>query len=438
MRTTRALGGAICLLSAASAAGAQDAVTISVDRSRPEMVSSFSVGITHTQSGLDRGGDPAAIERGRKLFAAASRYQNVHIMGWGTDNPNPAPGVYRWESLDRRMAMVRSMPGAVPVITLCAAPDWMKGGTPGKTDWSKIEVAPLPEHYQDFADLAAAVARRYPDVKHFQVWNEFKGFWNAPKQNWHYENYTRMYNLVYGALKSVSKDIRVGGPYLVVEGTGSERGDWSTEKPIRARQWEVLDYWLKNKKGAEFLCLDRGVRTFHDKSRYTPEETMRLIPYFGDIARQIRARTDLPLWWAEFYGDIKDGGPQSVAAVHASILYHMLRGGSAAALLWNGIDNGEVSHGLITDIRKPDGGKPTPHYHVFKAYHDHFGPGTPVYKTTSSSPDVEVLASDKKTLVINKRSAPVTARLDGRDIPLAAYGVRLLEAPAAPTQKTKR
>nr|CAA9277572.1 GH39 [uncultured Armatimonadetes bacterium] len=416
---------------AAGAAGPVVAVT--VDRSRPETVSRLALGITHTQGGLDRGGDPGAIARGRTLLAAASRYQNVHIMGWGTDNPSPAPGVHDWRTLDRRMALVRSLPGAVPVITLCAAPDWMKGGAPNRTDWSKIETAPLPEHYKDFADLAAAVARRYPDVKHFQVWNEFKGFWKASANNWDYEAYTRLYNLCYDALKRVNSAIRVGGPYLVVEGTGSGRGDWSTEKPIRARQWEVIDYWLKHKKGAEFLCLDRGLRTFHDKTRYTPDEMMGFTRYFGDIARQVRARTPLPIWWSEFYGGIENGGPQSVAAVHASILCHMLRGGSAAALLWNGIDDGEVDHGLVTDIRKPGGGKATPHYGVFRAYHDHFGPGTPIFKAASSSPDVEALASARKTLVINKRAAAVTVRVDGRNVPLAAYAVRLLDAPPGPS-----
>jgi hypothetical protein len=350
-------------------------------------------------------------------------------MGWGTDNPNPSPGVYNWESLDRRMAMVRSLKGTVPVITLCAAPDWMKGGEAGKTDWTRIEAAPVPEHYAAFAALAAVIARRYPDVRYFQVWNEFKGFWNAPSNNWNYENYTRMYNATYDALKAVRRDIQVGGPYLVVEGTGSERGDWSTEKPIRARQWEVLDYWLKNKRGADFICLDRGVKTFHDKSRYTPEETMRLIHYFGDVAQQIRARTDLPIWWAEFYGSIEGGDAQSVAAVHASILYHMLRGGSSVALLWNGIADGEVGHGLITAIRRPGGGKPTPHYLVFEAFHKHFGPGTALYWSVSTSPDVEVLASAKKTLLINKRAVPVTVRLDGNPVTLAAYDVRLLNAP---------
>jgi hypothetical protein len=53
-----------------------------------------------------------------------------------------------------------------------------------------------------------------------------------------------------------------------------------------------------------------------------------------------------------------------------------------------------------------------PYYRVFKAFHDHFGPGTRLYAvTTGSSADhssgVEVLASDKQILLINTRDKPV-------------------------------
>lgn len=217
-------------------------ITLSVDMARQIGTSRFETGITHTQHGLDVVGDPASVERAKRLLAAATRYHNVHLMGWGTMNPNPAPGVYDWESLDRRLDMVRSIPGAVPVLTLCAAPDWMKGGESGKTDWSRIEVAPRPEHYQDFADLAATVARRYPHVRHFQVWNEMKGLWKPSTNNWDYENYTRLYNRCYDALKKVNPQIQVGGLYLVIEGTGSGKdATWATEAPIRARQWDVIN-----------------------------------------------------------------------------------------------------------------------------------------------------------------------------------------------------
>ncbi len=410
-----------------SAAPGNETVLVTVDPKRTEGISRLTLGVTHTRYSLDTGGDTEAIGRAKALLSAASRYQNVHIMGWGTMNPNPAPGVYDWESLDRRMEMVRSMK-TVPVITLCAAPDWMKGGEAGKTDWSKIETAPLPEHYADFAALAKKVAQRYPDVRYFQVWNEFKGFWNPAQNNWDGEKYTQMYNLVYDALKSVNAAIKVGGPYLVVEGTGSGKGDsWATEKPIRARQWEVLDYWLKHKRGADFLVLDRSVRSFHDKNSYTIDELMALTRTFGDVARQMRKKTSLPLWWAEYYGGLpKDTKPEVIAALHASLLAHMARSGASAALLWQPMDTGEVDHALFTDVRQPGGGRPLPYYRIFKTFHDHFAAGTRLRRTISSSPDIEALSSDKNLLLINKRAAAVVVQTGSARTTLAPYEVRLL------------
>ncbi len=64
-------------------------------------------------------------------------------------------------------------PGRHPVLL----PDWMKGGKAGadNTNWSQaaLETAPDRAHYADFAALAATEsAKRYPDVRHFIVWNE--------------------------------------------------------------------------------------------------------------------------------------------------------------------------------------------------------------------------------------------------------------------------
>lgn len=220
-------------------AGRRETVTVTVGRDGAAGASRLRLGVTHTQQSLDTGADGPVLSRAKGLLSVSCRFHNVHIMGWGTLNPNPAPGVYDWATLDRRMAMVRSIRGAEPVITLCAAPDWMKGGRPGETDWSKIEVAPTPEHYADFAGLARRVTERYPFVKYYQVWNEFKGFWDSNANNWDYQNYIRLYNLVYDALKAANKGVQVGGPYLVIEGTGSNKGGWASETPIRARQWEI-------------------------------------------------------------------------------------------------------------------------------------------------------------------------------------------------------
>ncbi|MBV9864949.1 MAG: hypothetical protein JO316_06335 [Abitibacteriaceae bacterium] len=416
----------VSLKSAQEAVNNHDVVTITVDRSKPVGVSHFETGVTHTQYSLDAWGDAASIARSKQLLQAACRYQNQHIMGWGADNPERAPGVYNWASLDARINLIRSM-HATPVITLCGAPDWMKGGTPGKTDWSKLEVAPLPAHYDDFAALARQVAQRYPDVKYFQVWNEMKGLWKPAINNWDYVAYTALYNKVYDALKSVNRDIKVGGPYLVIEGTGSKRGDWSTAAPITPRQWDVLNYWLQHKHGADFITLDRGLKDFHDKSLYTDAEAMALTHFFGDVARQIKDKTNLPLWWAEYYG-WHNGDRDFVAANYASIMQHMVRADTAVALLWQPQDAGnELQEALFSDTRHPGGGQPFPFYPVFKAFHDSFGPGTLLYPAVVSSPDVEVLASAHKIMLINKHNGQVQVSLNGQLITLKRYEVRVVD-----------
>lgn len=426
MRRWLTLG--LCFLGLATISFASPGVvTVKVDRSHVFTVSRFEPGVTHTQHSLDPWGDPASVARGKALLRAACRYQNQHIMGWGADNPEPSPGVYHWADLDQRMALIRSLHG-IPIITLCGAPDWMKGGQAGQTDWSKLEVAPLPAHDADFAALAAQVARRYPDVLHFQVWNEMKGLWDPEINNWNYVAYTDLYNHVYDALKAINPRIQVGGPYLVIEGTGSNRGGWATETPIRARQWDVLNYWLAHKHGADFITIDRGIIDYHDKNTYTHDEIMALTPLFGSIVRQIRAKTNLPVWWAEYYGGVDAKDPDFVAACDASIFVQMTLAGTSVALLWSP-DESDIAHALFSSTSKPGGGRPYPYYFVFKAFHDDFGPGTRLYKTVVSSPGVEALASDRHLMLINQRAVPVTVRVDRKMVPLRRYQVRVLNLP---------
>lgn len=85
------------------------------------------------------------------------------------------------------MELIRST-GGTPVIKFrcCCAPDWIKGGRPGEAGWRRLEEPLLAQHYDDFAPLAATVARRYRDVRQLQVWNEFKRFWNR----WDYKSHT--------------------------------------------------------------------------------------------------------------------------------------------------------------------------------------------------------------------------------------------------------
>jgi hypothetical protein len=393
----------------------QEIVAVTVDRSTPDGTSNFTIGVTHTQPRWENG-DPAAVARAKGLLASGVRFQNQHLMDWGTENPEPRPGVYNWASLDHRVALMRSM-GATMVITLCTAPGWMKTSgedfphQTGPDSWADDRVA--DNHVDDFVELARQVALRYSDVKYFQIWNEYKGYWDKTANNWDFIRFTGFYNRVYDALKAVRPDAQIGGPYYPFDGP----------KP---RDWEVIDYWFQHKHGADFVCFDGWVAGYPPtRAREEEAKKMVLTGYFGQIAQQFRARTQLPIWISEFYGGWSSN-PQFTAANHASCYLHALRAGVAVALLWDA--ELQQWNYLFISTRTPGGGQPSPHFQVVELFNTHFGPGTRLFKATSSSPDVEVLASRTKTLLINKRDAKVEVRLDGALLALKPYEVRLVDA----------
>jgi hypothetical protein len=415
------------------------AVTVRVERSKPTGRSALAMGVTLTQYTLDPWGEPAAIARGKALLAAATHFQNQSIYGWGTTNPEPSPGVYDWSSLDRRMALIRSL-GATPVITLCCAPDWMT--RLGRNTSTYPNIPPTPAHYRDFATLARQIAHRYPDVHYFQVWNEMKGFYvdpfgrypaqgyrrspNAPTvdNNVDYIAYTHLYNAVYDALKAVNLQIQVGGPYLVIDSTGD---------PLTPQNRAVLTYWLAHKHGADFLSIDHSLVPYTAASVPSPAAILGRTNQFERIAHQVRQLTSLPLWWAESYFDsnfnrLGHATYRFQAAVLASITYHELRGGATATLQLGPQGNAHWPyHGdqqsLFSDTRQAGGGRPFPYYAAFKSFHTDFAPGTQLYQTTASSPEVEALASATRVMLINKRPTSLTVNLDGTPFTLAPYQV---------------
>jgi len=394
---------------------AQEPVMVQVDRSTPEGISHFSIGVTHTQPKWEDG-NPQAVARAKELLATGLKYQNQHLMDWGTENPEPKPGVFNWGSLDKRIALIRSM-GGNPVITLCTAPGWMKTSgedfphQTGPDSWADDRVA--DNHVKDFAELSKKVVLRYPDVKYFQIWNEYKGYWDKTRDNWDSVRFTDFYNAVYDAVKSVRPDAQLGGPYYPFDGP----------KP---KDWPVIDYWFQHKHGADFVCFDGWIAGYPPtRERSEEARKMTLTDYFGKIATQFRSRTTLPIWISEFYGGWSSN-PQFTAANHASCYLRALESGVSEVLLWDA-ELQEWNY-LFTKTKTAEGGQASPHYRVVNTFNNYFGPGTQLFKATSSSPDVEVLASATKTLLINKRDASVTVRLNGLEVVMSAYEVRLLNA----------
>ncbi|MCX5383326.1 xylan 1,4-beta-xylosidase [Streptomyces sp. NBC_00083] len=393
-------------------------------------------GFTHTQYSADTGDDDA-VARARELLSGRGLPQDQAIMGWGAGNPEPSPGTYDFSDLDRRVAYIRST-GATPVITLCCAPDWMKGGKAGasRTDWSvrSLESAPLPSHYKDFAELAAAVAERYPDVRHFIVWNEFKGFFDDTRRRWNYEGYTQLYNEVYAALKKADPANLVGGPYLTMDSYGPQdqsyasslKGPWGS---VDQRVLDAFTYWNKHRKGADFVVVDGASFTRTDQML---PDAFAATDKLTAVSDWVREQSGLPLWWAEYYvePDASGWSEQRRVATQAAALAALARGGTGTAFYWSPEQQGGPCPGCLwSPTQRDDGGAELPMYALIARFAAAFPPGTrftTVSVAADDVPNVRVLANATTVLVVNTLDREIDAKVDGRSFPMAAYEVRWL------------
>lgn len=425
----------------ASGATGNNPVQVEVDPTLAEGASTLTLGITHTQVFWENG-ESEAVQRAKDLLAPVITYQNQHIMGWGADNPQPEEGgPIIFDSLDRRVDLMRSLGGEM-VLTFCTAPGWMK--TSGD-DWN-MDDRVADEHVDEFAELAAAIAARYQDVKYFQIWNEFKGYWDnsirnsdGSNGNYDYVRYTQLYNAVYAAVKKVRPDAEIGGYYISLKGDASHTLGFNgngTETPFTARDMDSMEYWLNHKAGADFIALDRWLKDWGNPNMMTEQESMQLTWVYKKAIEDIRAKTDLPIWFSEYYTLYDtEGGSQYIAAAMASIYANMIKAAGDSpitALLWNPSE-GEagVNHYLFSSTNSPTGGRHTPHYEVYKGMHDYFPAGTPLFQSISSDPDIETLASASKIMLINKDSVQRHVDVNGTPYTLAPYQVLFADAPYA-------
>jgi hypothetical protein len=378
-----------------------------------QQVTPLELGVTHTQYSLDPDEPTEARQRGEGILANnGAIWQNIHLMGFGTLNPEPAPGEFDWSSLDERMQLVKET-GRRTVLTLCCSPDWMKGGEPGQTDWSQLETAPEPAHFDDFAALAAQAVQRYPQIERVVVWNELKGFYDNDKNRWDYEGYTELYNKVYTAVKAVRPDVEVGGPYVVMSSldpgspdSSDIRGPWGIADQ---RALDVVDYWLANNVGADFVAVDGATAT---RSETLAEPADAAARKFADLTTWIRARTQLPVWWVEFYPDVpsdQQGGATSQASAASTLatLAAYAQSGVSGALLWGPQGSDLGFSALWTDSTQADGGRPTPLTAPWQWLVPRLEAG---HVSIGHSPTLPVLAfrAPDGMLVVNLTENPVT------------------------------
>ncbi|MDN5916225.1 MAG: hypothetical protein L0I76_14165 [Pseudonocardia sp.] len=392
------------------------------------------IGVTHTQNSLDATEPTEARERGKQILTGSGEeYQNHHLMGFGTLNPEPSPGEYDWSSLDRRMELTKETDGK-PMMTLCCAPDWMKGGEPGDTDWSKLEKAPDPEHYGDYAELAAEAVKRYPQVDRVMVWNEFKGFYNQDENRWDYEGYTTFYNEVYKAVKAARPDIKVGGPYVVTNSVPPGSSDASDVTGVWGaldeRPLDALDYWLKNNVGADFITVDGSTTNKGVQDAISPVDVGA--QKFAVVNDWIKQRSDLPIWWAEFYANVPAGAEagydsQASAVSTLAAISAMARSGAGGALLWGPEGSSDLDYSsLWTPATESDGGQPTPLTEAWKWLVPRLQEGNVEFGRAQGSPLSAFRDADGNVLMVNLSGDPVPVP-DQADIP----GWAIVEVPSS-------
>ena len=414
-------------------------IKITVNLTNPIGISHFHTGASHTQKEIALGNNQSEISSARKLISSALSYENIPIMGWGSPDPEPTPGHYNWNTLDKRIQFIEST-GTTPMITLCCAPGWMRSPSQAN-DFKYLAARPTNAHFQDFANLAKQVALRYPQVRYYQVWNELKGFYNKSLNRWDYEDYTTLYNMVYDAIKAVRPDAQIGGPYVVmVHWSNAKAGGHPAHDPslvnqsfgtVDQRSLDVLSYWLAHKHGADFIAIDGGLKT---KDSNVSTDPFVQAQYFSSIMKWIRTQPDggatLPVGWAEWYPSFTNdqSNINYDNAVMANALIETIKSGYFYALLWGTQGNSQGLNAFPASFMT-NTATPTIEYDTLKAIKDYFGNGTQLYDTSSTSSTITVLASKTKTMLVNHLNKEQTISINGTVVTLSPYQVAIITTP---------
>ncbi|MHB1865656.1 MAG: hypothetical protein ACYCPS_05905 [Candidatus Saccharimonadales bacterium] len=330
-------------------------------------------------------------------FSGSTMDQFIYGQG-ALNSPEPTPGNYDFSSISPRINMIQSANG-IPVITLDAAPDWMKGCNnypsgktcPGDTspscqdDTSSVswyQTPPCAAHFQDFANLAAKIAQAFPQVKYFVVWDEMQGFNSGG--NLDAANYTNMYNDVYSAIKSIRPDAMVGGPYLPwhteVCGSGCPSGTLSGPWGyVPTTDQTAMQYWLSHKVGADFVAMDGHTIIASNCSATITTgyscgagnnvniDPLTASQKYAVITQWVKSQTSLPIWWMESHIQPYPGSPEAwsdaqAAAARIATLALMNSSGASVGMQWDPQQTANWDMGLWDSTTEPaanGGGQPT-------------------------------------------------------------------------------
>jgi hypothetical protein len=290
---------------------------------------------------------------------------------------------------------------------------------------SSPDLAPTPGHYRDFATLAAKIARSFPQVKYFLVWNEFKGFWSKATNGWNIRGYTAMYNDVYTAIKRVRPDALVGGPYAPTPPYPTPRPGNLQSTPhgvwgyLDQRTLNAIRYWLTYRAGADFVAVDGP--DFPKTGPITDPLTATL--KYVAVNLWLRHQTSLPIWWVESpVQPATSGWSQArAAAIRVATLIQLASSSASVEMQWLG--RNVPDEGLWTATGQPWGGRPTSLARTL--------PGVlsvlryPLSESTSPYVGVLVASGRGGTIAVNTTSVSVSTVIKGNPVLLRPGQVRV-------------
>lgn len=480
-------------------------VTVTVDRNTVWKTSTLKIGATYIQENLQAdttplttNDDSTPIAQAKALLTAFNGYANQHVCNFGgssnlvpTAGDITTPNTWSWTTLDRRLQMMY-ITNSTPMITLGLVPSWMRPGGSTATDdpWDDARE-------DDMVTMFTEVAKRYKPnsswwtgqgisnygVTEYQFWNELKGLFssgttsytpdpNDPRgspQNKSWTNkmdmtkYVRAYNKTVVAFNTVygsANAYKIGGPYLVVEGSGGlstlgippNPAVFYNRDPWSPRNQEYVEYFFAFAKKIDYLVYDYRLMDGEDGPAdgvdrwllYPPHQRIKLSKWFGDVAiasrsfartnyQGITVPTDLEIRHAEDYvikyesESLEDPTWRNWAvAATASMFYHDIRADVGLSLRW-GPEQGAGKPIRMDWFNKTTDGTVTKTviYDIYKLFRDNFYAGTTLYTTTCDDNRVEVLANATKTLIINTAQSARIVSINGTRVRVEGFTATL-------------
>jgi hypothetical protein len=195
----------------------------------------------------------------------------------------PRPGVWNWARADRLLGALHEE-GIAPLVTLYGSPGWANGGHP--ENWAPVSTT-------SFAAFARAMAKRYPYVRLWTIWNEpNQRRWLRPTTPATYVK--KLLNPAYAAIHAVSPGSQVAGGVTAPRGStgGVSPVDWIAGMAVaRAR----LDAYAHNP-----YPLRPGETPMSGGCDHCETITMATLPrLLRDVQRAFGTRTRI---WLTEYG----------------------------------------------------------------------------------------------------------------------------------------